>query len=248
VILLAGFVTIERTAGTPITPLRLFADRDRSLSYAARLLLMGGMFGVFFFLTQFLQEVLKYSPLLTGLAFLPLTAGLFVASQLSARVLLATVGPRLLMVAGLSCSTIGVAVLAQLSQHSNYPLILAGLLLFGFGNGLAFVPLTTIALAGVDVADAGAASGLVNVMQQLGGSLGLAVLVTVFGTATRSVGTGGAAHVFVVGADQAFLGAALMLALTVVISGLVRGGRGTVPPSARPQAAPDAEFEPASAA
>jgi EmrB/QacA subfamily drug resistance transporter len=247
-VLLGAFVVIETAARTPITPLRLFADRDRSLSYGARLLLMGGMFGVFFFLTQFLQDVLGYSPLLTGLAFLPLTAGLFLASQLSARVLLPLVGPRLLMVGGLGLSTVGVGLLSQLSQHSGYPLILTGLLLFGFGNGFAFVPLTTVALAGVEAADAGAASGLVNVMQQIGGSLGLAVLVTVFGTAARSAGAGNGAHTFVVGADQAFVIAAVMLAAAVAITGLVRGGRGTATPPAQPQAESDADFEPASAA
>lgn len=224
-LLLAAFVLIELRAKLPITPLRLFANRDRTFSYLARLFLMGGMFGVFFFLTQYLQEVLNYSALVTGLAFLPLSVALFVASQLSARVLLPRIGGKALMVGGISLSTIGVLALSQLSETSGYGLVLAGLMLFGIGNGLAFVPLTVVSLAGVDRADAGAASGLVNVMQQLGASIGLAVLVTVFGTASRSASRQAgatAAHIFVHGAGMAFYAAAAMMALTVVIVGSMR--------------------------
>ncbi|MGH8891186.1 MAG: MFS transporter [Acidothermaceae bacterium] len=228
VVLLVMFVGIELRAKMPITPLRLFADRDRSFSYVARLLLVGGMFGMFFFLTQFLQEVLGYSALVTGVAFLPLTIALFAASQLSARKLMPVMGGRWLMAGGISLSTVAVLVLSELSQHSNYGLVLTGLLLFGIGNGLAFVPLTAASLAGVKPADAGAASGLVNVMQQLGGSLGLAVLVTVFGTASRNashhVGATAAAS-FVHGADTAFRVAAIMLALSVVLVASMRQQR-----------------------
>jgi EmrB/QacA subfamily drug resistance transporter len=227
-LLLAAFVLIELRAKLPITPLRLFADRDRSFSYGARILLMGGMFGVFFFLTQYLQDVRHYSALVTGLAFLPLTAALFAASQVSARVLLPRVGGKPLMVGGISLSTLGVLSLSQLSENSGYGIVLAGLLMFGIGNGLAFVPLTAASLAGVDRADAGAASGLVNVMQQLGASIGLAVLVTVFGTASRSASreaTANAAHSFVHGADVAFYAAAAMMALTVAMVASMRRTR-----------------------
>jgi len=226
-LLLGAFVAIERRAATPITPLRLFASRDRVFSYVARLLLVGGMFGMFFFLTQFLQDVLGYSPLVTGLAFLPLTVALFAASQLSARTLLPIVGARALMAGGITLSTASLLVLTQLSQHSSYGLVLVSLLLFGIGNGLAFVPLTAASLEGVAPGDAGAASGLVNVMQQVGGALGLAVLVTVFGTATRSalqVAGATAAQVFTHGADRAFLAAAVMLALTVALVASMRSG------------------------
>jgi len=246
VLLLAAFVGIELRAETPITPLRLFASRDRSFSYVARLLLVGGMFGMFFFLTQFLQDVLGYSPLVTGLAFLPLTVALFAASQLSARVLMPIVSARWLMAGGITLSTISVLVLAQLSQHSGYAVVLVALLLFGVGNGLAFVPLTAAALEGVAPADAGAASGLVNVMQQVGGALGLAVLVTVFGTATRSArhaANATAAQVFTHGADRAFLAAAAMLALTVALVASMRSGG----PDRRAKQAPELEVEAAAA-
>jgi EmrB/QacA subfamily drug resistance transporter len=227
VVFLATFVRTELRAPSPITPLRLFADRNRSTSYLARLLLVAGMMGMFFFLTQFLQNLLGYSPLKTGLAFLPLTAMLFAASTLSARVLVERVGRRALIAGGITLSTGGLLWLTQLSETSNYLSVLGPLLLFGLGNGTAFVPLTTAALDGVAPEDAGAASGLVNVMQQLGGSLGLAVLVTVFGTAstnaTRHARPGQTAvevarHAFTVGADRAFLVATIFLAATALLT------------------------------
>jgi EmrB/QacA subfamily drug resistance transporter len=227
-VLLAAFVRIEMTAESPITPLRLFADRTRSSSYVARLLLVAGMMGMFFFLTLFLQGVLGYSSLRTGFAFLPLTIVLFAASQFSARVLVERFGTRTLLVAGIATSTLAVFFLTRLSEGSGYPAVLAPLLMFGLGNGIAFVPLTTAALDGVAPADAGAASGLVNVMQQVGGSLGLAVLVTVFGTASSHTAHRPAAgasaaqvaqHAFVIGADRAFLAATIFLASTLVLVG-----------------------------
>jgi MFS family permease len=200
--------------------LRLFADRNRSTAYVARLLLVAGMMGMFFFLTQFLRGVLGYSDLKTGFAFLPLTMIVFVASQISARSLVERFGDYRLMTVGITFSTLGMLWLTQLSASSGYLSIVGPLLVFGLGNGLAFVPLTTTALDGVAPEDAGAASGLVNVMQQVGGSLGLAVLVTVFGT----VSTHAAQHPragetaaelarrsFVAGADRAFWTATLFL-------------------------------------
>jgi EmrB/QacA subfamily drug resistance transporter len=222
VVLLGGFVLIERGARAPITPLRLFRDRNRVVSYVSRLLLVAGMFGMFFFLTQFLQDVLGYSPLLTGLGFLPLTAALFVSSQVGAR-LASRVPTRTQMVVGFSLSTAALLWVAQLSVHSGYVSILGPLVVVGIGNGLAFVPLTALALSGVEPRDAGAASGLINVTQQVGGALGLAVLVNVFGSVSRSAlatssGTADAARAaFVHGADVAFLVAAGFLVATLLL-------------------------------
>jgi len=226
VVLLAAFVVTELNAPSPITPLRLFTDRNRSSSYIARLLLVAGMMGMFFFLTQFLRGVLGYSDLKTGFAFVPLTAIVFTASQVSARWLVEIVGAQRMMIGGITLSTLGMLWLTQLSAGSGYASLVGPLLVFGLGNGLAFVPLTTAALDGVHPADAGAASGLVNVMQQVGGSLGLAVLVTVFGTASRHV----AAHprigetaaeitrrAFVVGADRSFWTATGFLLATLLL-------------------------------
>jgi EmrB/QacA subfamily drug resistance transporter len=227
VVLLVAFVLTELRASSPITPLRLFADRNRSTAYLARLLLVAGMLGMFFFLTQFLQNVLGYSPIKTGLAFLPLTAMLFLASTLSARVLVERLASRALIAGGITLSTGALLWLSQVSETTNYLSLVGPLLVFGLGNGIAFVPLTTAALDGVAPEDAGAASGLVNVMQQLGGSLGLAVLVTVFGTArtnaARHVRPGESAaevarRAFMVGADRAFLVATIFLAATVLLT------------------------------
>jgi EmrB/QacA subfamily drug resistance transporter len=231
VVLLTTFVLVERRAQAPITPLRLFRDRGRVVAYIARLLLVAGMFGMFFFLTQFLQDVLGYSPLVTGLGFLPLTVSLFLSSQAGAR-LSARVPGRTLMIIGFSFSTAGLLWVSQLSVLSGYLSILGPLVIVGLGNGLAFVPLTALALGGVEPRDAGAASGLVNVTQQVGGALGLAVLVTVFGSASRSSlahssGTADAARAaFVHGADVAFgVAAGFLVATLLLVAVAVRPAR-----------------------
>jgi len=229
VILLGAFVVNELRAPSPITPLRLFADRNRCVSYLARLLMVAGVFGMFFFLTQFMQDILGYSPLVTGLGFLPLTAALFLSSQTSAR-LSGRVSPRLLMVVGFPLSASGLLWVSHLSIQSGYLSVLGPLLVVGIGNGLAFVPLTGLSLSGVEHRDAGAASGLINVTQQVGGALGLAVLVTVFGAASRSAlhdagpATADALRAaFVHGADRAFLVAAgFVFSALVLVATAVR--------------------------
>jgi EmrB/QacA subfamily drug resistance transporter len=226
--LLVTFVLLERRAPEPITPLRLFADRSRSASHLARLFITAGMFGMFFFLTQFLQEVLHYSPLKTGLAFLPFTVALFAMSQLSARRLVQRFGGKTMMVVGFTVSTSGMLLMTRLAASSSYISLLAPLVLFGAGNGLAFVPLTSTSLSGVRPEEAGAASGLVNVMQQLGGALGLAVLVSVFGTAAQGAAVQSvvaAQRAFVVGADHAFIAATLFVSATVVVLVVAIRGR-----------------------
>jgi EmrB/QacA subfamily drug resistance transporter len=235
--LLAAFVAIEQRADAPITPLTLFADRTRSGAYLARMLMIAGMTGMFFFLTQFMQDVLGYSPLATGFGFLPLTLCLFLASQSSARWLVERYGGARVMIAGIALSIAGLVWLTGLDESSGYLSIVGPLVLVGLGNGSAFVPLTGAALHGVEPQHAGAASGLVNVMQQIGAALGLAVLVTVFGSASRhaaeSASTRGetplerAHHVFVSGAHSAFLTATALLigTLLVVLAALGRPRR-----------------------
>jgi len=183
-ILLTAFVIHESRSPHPITPLHLFADPGRAGSYLARLLLVAGMFGMFFFLTQFVQEVLGFSPLLAGIAFVPMTAGLFAVSRLAPR-LIPRFGPRPLMIAGLAPVITGMTWLAQISPGTSYLSgILGPMLLLGTGMGLTFVPLTMASLHGVSPDEAGAAASMVNVTQQVGGALGLAILVSVFGNAT----------------------------------------------------------------
>jgi EmrB/QacA subfamily drug resistance transporter len=189
-LLLAAFLLIERRSSQPITPLRLFRDRSRTASYVARLLLVAGMFGSFFFLTQFVQEVLGWDPLRAGFAFVPMTAALFGMSRVAPR-LVSRFSPKPLMVAGLLPVVGGMAWLGQLTTSTSYfPGVLLPMLLLGLGMGLVFVPLTMASLAGVPPQDSGAAASMVNVMQQVGGSLGLAILVTIYGTASR----GAASH------------------------------------------------------
>ena len=152
-VLLSAFVVTERRVSSPITALRLFTDRNRVTSYVARLLMVAGMLGMFFFLTQFLQSVLGYSALATGLAFLPLTVMLFTSSQLASRLSGDRISPRAQIAVGLSISTVGLLSLSQLSEHSSYLSVLGPLMMFGLGNGMAFVPLTLTALAGVEARD-----------------------------------------------------------------------------------------------
>ena len=227
--LMVAFIVNESRAAMPITPLRLFTDRTRNAALVSRMLLVAGVFGLFFFLSQFLQEVLHYSPLRTGFAFLPLTILLFVSSQLASRVLVERFDRRLLIAGGIVLTTIGVAWLIALSPGSGYGMIFGPLALVGLGNGTAFVPLTTAALDNLAPSEAGAAAGLVNVAQQLGGSLGLAILVTVFGSSTRHAArqpisgrsvAAEASHVFTYGADRVFAMATVFLIATVVLAAL----------------------------
>jgi EmrB/QacA subfamily drug resistance transporter len=222
VVLLGLFLLTEARARQPITPLRLFADLGRSGSYLARLLLVAGMFGMFFFLTQFVQEILGFSPLAAGVAFLPLTLTVFGVSRAAPRLIPRFGGTRL-MLAGMLPVIAGMAWLAQVSAGTSYLAgILGPMLLLGTGMGLVFVPLTAASLAGVAPADSGAASSMVNVMQQVGGSLGLAILVTVFGTAYRHAG-GGAHHALVHGVSAAFSVAALFDVAALLVIALSTG-------------------------
>jgi EmrB/QacA subfamily drug resistance transporter len=231
VVLLAAFVLIERRASTPITPLHLFADRNRVTSYLVRLLLVGASFGMFFFLSQYFQEVAGYSPIKAGLAFVPLTIFIFAASQLSAHVLTGRVPGKVQMVVGLACSAIGLIGMAQLTVHTSYWYLFGCMILFGSGNGLAFVTLTNLGLSGVRHEDAGAASGVLNAAQQIGGALGLAILVTVFGAASRAKAAGLATSVtgferfarpFVAGAERAYWVAGGLAAVSFVLVAIVR--------------------------
>ncbi len=244
-VLLAAFVLTELRAEQPIFPLRLLNDSSRTIANVARGLLFAGMFGMFFFLSQFLQEVLGYSSLQTGFAFLPMPLTVFAISQLTSRVLVQRYNSKMLMLVGVTSSVIGFSLASLLDPGSPYLQVIGSLLFFAFGNGLSFVPLTQAALDGVPPEDAGAASGLVNVTQQLGGTLGVAILVTVFGHYSRGadllVGASAldqAHHVFTVGASHAFRAAALfLLAALVLVAVGVRAPRkvaAAVPAQATP--------------
>ena len=213
VLLLGTFVAVERRAAQPVTPLRLFASRQRTGAYAARMLLVGGMFSMFFFLSQYLQGVRGFSPLGAGIAFLPMTAVMFSMVRLVPR-LSARWGDARLLVTGLAVALAGMAWLSRLGETTPFmPDIAVPLVLLGLGVGAALAPLTAAGIAGVDAADAGAASGLVNAAQQLGASLAVSILVTVAAAGTASGDrprTGLALH----GAARADLAHAVGTALT----------------------------------
>lgn len=185
VVLLLAFGIIESRAKEPITPLRMFADRNRSGTYVIMLSLAAAMFGMFFYIVLFVQNVLGYSPIQAGLAFLPVTVVIALGAGLSQR-FLPVLGPKPFMLVGSALAMTGLAWQALISSDSSYVGgVLGPMLVFGFGMGLNFVTLTLTAVSGVAPHEAGAASGLLNTTQQVGGSLGLSILTTVFGTATR---------------------------------------------------------------
>jgi len=251
--LLGLFVRIEKTAPEPILPLRILADRTRASANVARGLGYAGMYGMIFFLTQFLQDIQGHSSLITGIGFLPAPISVFLASQLTSRVLVNRFPAKVLMIMGTTCLALGLLLATQLHANTSYAQVLASLILIGTGMGISFVSLTTAGLAGVAPPDAGAASGLINVMQQLGAALGLAVLVTVFDTVTpsaRSAGLSTAAHAgaaaraaLVHGIDVTMAaGAGFALVALAIVALLIR-----TPARAQVMEAPEMELEPAAA-
>ena len=160
-------------------PIRVLRSRDRSGAYLVSLCIGTGLFGMFFFLTLFVQNVLGYSPLRTGVAYLPMAAMIMVASGVASQ-LVPRVGARPLMIAGGVLSTGGMLWLSRVTEHSTYASGLLGpMLLTATGLGLLFAPLLLVSLIKVANNDTGVASSLVNVGQQVGGAVGLAVLGTV---------------------------------------------------------------------
>ncbi|MCI3275172.1 MFS transporter [Streptomyces cylindrosporus] len=186
VVVLAVFVLIERRSRQPITPLHMFADRNRAGTYGIMLSLAAAIFGMFFFLTLFVQDVLNFSPLEAGLAFLPVSAVIAIGAGLASQ-FLPRFGPKPFMVLGAVLAAAGLAWLTLTDVDSTYAgSILGPMLVFSLGMGMEFVSLTLMALSNVTPQETGAASGLLNATQQVGGSLGLSILVTMFGTASTS--------------------------------------------------------------
>jgi EmrB/QacA subfamily drug resistance transporter len=232
-VMLAAFVTIEKRVPQPITPLRLFASRERVGAYATRLLMVGAMFGMFFYLTQFLQGAEGYSALKAGLAFLPVTLTIFAMVKVVPK-LLGRVGPYRVLVGGLALALIGLLWLSRITAGTDYWTGIAlPMLLVGGGMGLAFTPLTQAAMQGVDNHDAGAASGLVNVFQQLGSTIGIGVLVTVF--AAASEGTG--AKALIEGVPSTIAVSAGLIALALGVALVLMRPLAASSPSPIPQAA-----------
>ncbi len=224
-VLLTAFVMIERRSVAPLIRLSIFRVRTLTAADIVLLLVASGLFGMFFFAQLYVQEILGYSPLESGLAFLPVTGGIVIGAGL-AQQLIRRFGIRNVAVVGIGLATAGLALLAGVPVHGTYVSdLLPGLVLMSIGMGLTFVPITLLATGGVAENDAGLASGLFNTAQQVGGSLGLAILSTLAASRTSDLLSGlhgssaaaASAAARVSGYHVAFIAAAAMLAAGAVI-------------------------------
>ena len=189
VVLLALFIAIEKRVENPLMPLRVVTERNRGGSYLGSLVVGAGLFTMFLFLGLYLQVILGYSPLKSGFAFLPFTAGIIVFAGI-ASTLLPKFGPRPLMVPGLIAAGIGLLMLTRITPETSYLThVMPSLLIMSSGMALVFIPLTSTSLHAVSHHDTGVASAMVNTSQQIGGSLGTALLNTVAATATATYAT-----------------------------------------------------------
>jgi predicted MFS family arabinose efflux permease len=186
-LLLALFVWIELRSEDPVLPLRIFRNRTLTGANVVGALLGASIFAMFFMLSLYMQQVLGYSALRTGVAYLPVAISIIVAAAVS-QALVTRIGVRRVLAAGMVLQVAGLLWFARVAVDGTYAVdLLPGFLLAGFGLGFAFVPDTIAALQGVKPDQAGVASGLINTSQQIGGALGVAVLVTVASSKTLSV-------------------------------------------------------------
>jgi EmrB/QacA subfamily drug resistance transporter len=241
VALLAAFVTIERRVAHPLLPMRVVADKARAGGYLSIAAVGAGMFGVFLFLTYYLQQTLGFSPLGSGLAFLPMLAVLMPAGAIGQTRLLPRVGPRPLVSAGMVLSAAAMITLTGVGVGSSYAThVLPGLLVLGAGLGLIFGTAMETATSGVEASDAGVASALVNTGQQIGGSIGTALLSVLAASASSAYASAhrGATEVVaqsaVHGYTAAFTWAAGIFAVGAVLAWLLLPARAA-------ERAPDAE-------
>lgn len=180
VALLVAFVLIERRASHPLLPLRVILDRNRGGAYLVVGIIGAGMFAIFLFLTYYLTGILKFTPLQTGAAFLPMIAAVMVTATISGSVLLPRIGPKPIVPVGAVLAAIGMLMLTGIDAHTHYASgILPALIVLGLGFGLVFGPVQNAATSGVLPHDAGVASAMVNTVQQIGGSIGTAVFSSV---------------------------------------------------------------------
>jgi EmrB/QacA subfamily drug resistance transporter len=216
VVLLSLFIINERRVKQPILPLRLFANLERSVAYSTRMLFVGASVGFYFFATQYLQGVLDYTPIQAGTAFLPTTLANF-ATSMSIPRLTRRLGNGGLLAVALIVSIVGMVLISRASTDTSYWLGVAlPMALIGAGQGGALSPLTMAGVANVDIKDAGAASGLVNVAHQLGGSLGLGVLIVVFDAAGANIHSDAKA-LLAARVSAAFTAAAVMQTLALLL-------------------------------
>jgi EmrB/QacA subfamily drug resistance transporter len=222
-VLLVGFVVWESYTHHPLLPLRVVLDRNRGASYLISVLIGAALLGMFLFMTFYLQQSMGYSALRSGVAYLPFSAGIIVAAGLASQ-LLPRVGPRVIMTFGGLLATAGMAWLTQLDLNSGYVThILPSFVAISLGMGMLFVPLASTSLTGVADHDAGVASAMVNTTQQIGGSLGTALLNTIFTTSVAGYltthGAGGVAqaNAAIHGYNVAFWVSAGLLAVATLV-------------------------------
>ncbi|MGQ4332464.1 MFS transporter, partial [Streptomyces hayashii] len=240
VVLLTVFVWWQTKARVPLLPLHIIKDRNRAGCFLTMGLAIIGMFGLFLFMTYYLQVILGYSPVKTGLAFLPLTVAIIIGStQISAR-LMNRVAPRMLMVPGMLLASGGMVILTRMTVHSSYTgEILPALLLMGLGMGLTFMPVFATATAGVAPQDAGVTSATVNTSQQVGGSIGTALLNTIATTSSAAyisahlTGPARRAQVAAEGTVHGYTVAIWWAAGIMLLAGLVAGLMVTIGPPRR---------------
>jgi EmrB/QacA subfamily drug resistance transporter len=228
VVLLVSFVAVERVRSDPLLPLHIVIDRARGGAYLSILLAGAGIFAVFLFLTYYLQDNLGFSPVKTGLSFLPLTAALVVTSTtVQTRVIYRT-GVKPLIAVGMALGLIAMLLLTRLSPGASYTShVLPALIVTGLGLGCIFAPAFSTATLGVDASEAGVASAMVNTSQQVGGSVGTALLSTIFASSVASYAAGhlhepGAANAATIhGYTTAFAWAAGIFALGLLLALLI---------------------------
>ncbi|GIG26199.1 MFS transporter [Cellulomonas denverensis] len=186
VLLLAAFVWRQRTAAHAVLPLGVILDRDRGASYLSILVAGSGMFGVFLFLTYYLQSTLGFSPMRTGVAFLPMVVSIIVTAQIQSNLLIPRFGPKLLVPIGMTLAALAMLSFTQLQLDSSYLHVLPGLILMGMGMASIMPASFQLATLGVEQRLAGAASALVSTSQQVGGAIGTALLNTLAATAASA--------------------------------------------------------------
>jgi EmrB/QacA subfamily drug resistance transporter len=243
--LVAAFVAVEARVEHPLLPLRILRDRDRGGSYLATFMISMGMFGVFLFLTYYLQQILGYSPIRTGLAFLPMSGGVIIAATIGGSLLLPRLGRKLLVALGMAAAAGGMVLLTQIGVDSTYITHVApGLVLLGLGIGVVFSAAFSGGTVGVEEEDSGVASATVNTAQQVGGSFGTALLSTLYASAVSGFITDhGTSHAVapaaqVHGYTTAFWWSAAILGAGSIISALLfRSGTPAPQATAEPVAA-----------
>jgi MFS family permease len=221
-VLLLGFLAIESRSPHALMPFSIFAQRNRDGAYVLSLVIGVAVFGVFFFLTQFVQNILGFSPVVAGVAFLPMTAGIIITAQVVAR-LVGRFGPRPFITIGPLLVACGLFWLAQINDQTTYLTGLVGpMLLIAVGMGNIFVPLTLMAVSGAGPSESGLASALLNVGQQIGGSIGIALLGTIAATTTKNQLAGVVpTHAVVNHALAAGYGSAFVVAVGIALLGFV---------------------------